>query len=170
VRDYGLSRYDAFVLGAQGSLAHFFEAAAGGADAKLTANWTMGEYLAYINAAGLEPGHGHVTPARLAALVGLIADGAISGSAAKQVFALMVEERAEPQEIVARHGLGQISDEGALAKIVAQVVADNPAQAEQFRAGKEQLLGYFVGNVMKATQGRANPKLVNDLLRKALGS
>jgi aspartyl-tRNA(Asn)/glutamyl-tRNA(Gln) amidotransferase subunit B len=170
VRDYGLSRYDAFVLGAQGSLARFYEAAASGADAKLTANWTMGEYLAYINAAGLEPGHGHVTPARLAALVALIADGAISGSAAKQVFALMVEERAEPQEIVARHGLGQISDEGALAAIVAQVVADNPAQAEQYRAGKQQLLGYFVGNVMKATQGRANPKLVNDLLRKALGS
>jgi aspartyl-tRNA(Asn)/glutamyl-tRNA(Gln) amidotransferase subunit B len=168
VRDYGLSRYDAFVLGGQGPLARFYEAAVTGADAKLTANWTMGEYLAYINGAGLEPGHGHVTPARLAALVGLVADGAISGSTAKQVFALMVEERAEPQEIVARHGLGQISDEGALAAAVAKVVADNPAQAEQFRAGKEQLLGFFVGQVMKATQGRANPTLVNDLVRKAL--
>ena len=169
VRDYGLSRYDAFVLGAQGPLARFYEAAASGADPKLTANWTMGEYLAHINAAGLEPGHGHVTPARLAALVGLVADGVISGSAAKQVFALMAEERAEPQEIVERHGLGQISDEGALDAVVARVVADNPAQADQFRAGKEQLLGYFVGLVMKATQGRANPKLANDLVRKALG-
>jgi len=169
VRDYGLSRYDAFVLGAQGRLARFYEAAASGADPKLTANWTMGEYLAHINAAGLEPGHGHVTPARLAALVGLVADGVISGSAAKQVFALMAEERAEPQEIVERHGLGQISDEGALDAVVARVVADNPAQADQFRAGKEQLLGYFVGLVMKATQGRANPKLANDLVRKALG-
>ena len=169
VRDYGLSRYDAFVLGAQGPLARFYEAAASGADPKLTANWTMGEYLAHINATGLEPGHGHVTPARLAALVGLVADGVISGSAAKQVFALMAEERAEPQEIVERHGLGQISDEGALDAVVARVVADNPAQADQFRAGKEQLLGYFVGLVMKATQGRANPKLANDLVRKALG-
>jgi len=169
VRDYGLSRYDAFVLGAQGPLARFYEAAASGADPKLTANWTMGEYLAHINATGLEPGHGHVTPARLAALVGLVADGVISGSAAKQVFALMAEERAEPQEIVERHGLGQISDEGALDAVVAWVVADNPAQADQFRAGKEQLLGYFVGLVMKATQGRANPKLANDLVRKALG-
>jgi aspartyl-tRNA(Asn)/glutamyl-tRNA(Gln) amidotransferase subunit B len=168
VRDYGLSRYDAFVLGGQGPLARFYEAAVSGADAKLTANWTMGEYLAYINGAGLEPGHGHVTPGRLAALVRLVADGTISGSTAKQVFALMVEERAEPQEIVARHGLGQISDEGALAAAVAKVVADNPAQAEQFRAGKEQLLGFFVGQVMKATQGRANPTLVNDLVRKAL--
>jgi len=169
VRDYGLSRYDAFVLGAQGPLARFYEAAASGADPKLTANWTMGEYLAHINAAGLEPGHGHVTPARLAALVGLVVDGVISGSAAKQVFALMAEERAEPQEIVETHGLGQISDEGALDAVVARVVADNPAQADQFRAGKEQLLGYFVGLVMKATQGRANPKLANDLVRKALG-
>jgi len=105
----------------------------------------------------------------LGALVGLVADGVISGSAAKQVFALMAEERAEPQEIVERHGLGQISDEGALDAVVARVVADNPAQADQFRAGKEQLLGYFVGLVMKATQGRANPKLANDLVRKALG-
>jgi aspartyl-tRNA(Asn)/glutamyl-tRNA(Gln) amidotransferase subunit B len=171
IEQYGLSRYDAFVLGSSGPLAAFYEqAAAAAADAKLVANWTMGEYLAHLNAAGLEAGQGHVTAERLAALVGLIADGVISGSTAKEVFRLVVEERAEPAEIVAKHGLAQISDEGALQEAITTVLAASPAQVEQFRAGKEQLLGYFVGQVMKATRGRANPQLVNDLVRKALKS
>ncbi|MGO8683072.1 MAG: Asp-tRNA(Asn)/Glu-tRNA(Gln) amidotransferase subunit GatB [Thermoleophilia bacterium] len=169
VGQYGLSRYDAFVLGSSGPLAVFYEQAAGAAaDAKLIANWTMGEYLAHLNAAGLEAGQGHVTAERLAALVGLIADGVISGSTAKEVFRLVVEERAEPAEIVAKHGLAQISDEGALQETITAVLAASPAQVEQFRGGKEQLLGYFVGQVMKATRGRANPQLVNDLVRKTL--
>ena len=182
-REYGLSRYDAFGLGSAGPLASFYEqavdagASAGTAvdtgagtavDAKLIANWTMGEYLAHLNAAGLEPGQGHVTAERLAALVGLIAAGTISGSAAKEVFKLMVEEHAEPGDIVAKHGLGQISDEGAIEAAVTQVLADNPAQVEQYRAGKQQVLGFFVGHVMKVTRGRANPQLVNELVRKAL--
>jgi aspartyl-tRNA(Asn)/glutamyl-tRNA(Gln) amidotransferase subunit B len=167
---YGLSRYDAFVLGELGPLARFYEAvAAHGVDAKQAANWTMGEYLAHVNEAGLEPGRGHVTAERLASLIRLVADGTVSGSAAKDVFRLMVEERAEPQEIVGRHGLGQISDEAALRELVARVVADNSAEAAQYRAGKQQLLGFFVGQVMKATRGRANPRLVNDLVRAELG-
>lgn len=171
IEQYGLSRYDAFVLGSSGPLAAFYEqAAAAAADAKLVANWTMGEYLAHLNAAGLEAGQGHVTAERLAALVGLIADGLISGSTAKEVFRLVVEERAEPAEIVAEHGLAQISDESALQETITSVLAASHAQVEQFRAGKEQLLGYFVGQVMKATRGRANPQLVNDLVRKALKS
>ena len=166
---YGLSRADAVVLGGAGALARFYEGVvAQGVDPKPAANWTMGEYLAHLNAAGLEPGHGHVTPERLAKLVRLVADGTVSTSAAKDVFARMIAERAEPEAIVESHGLGQISDSAQLEAAVAEVVASNPAQVEQYRGGKQQVIGYLVGQVMKVTGGRANPKLVNELLRKAL--
>jgi aspartyl-tRNA(Asn)/glutamyl-tRNA(Gln) amidotransferase subunit B len=169
IGQYGLPRYDAFVLGSSGSLARFYEeAATSGVDTKLLANWTMGEYLGHLNAAGLEVGKGHVTPGRLAQLVGLIGDGTVSSSGAKDVFRLMVEERDEPAVVVEKHGLAQVSDVGEIESVVAQVIADNPKQVEQFRAGKEQVAGFFVGQVMRATQGRANPKLVNELVRKAL--
>ena len=98
----------------------------------------------------------------------MVAEGVISGSIAKDVFRLMLEERVEPQEIVTRHGLGQISDEAALRELVAAVVDEHPDEAAQYRAGKEKLLGFFVGQIMKATGGRANPQLVNELLRAAL--
>ncbi len=171
IAQYGLSRADAVVLGAGGALARFYEeVVAHGVDPKLAANWTMGEYLGHLNAAGLTPGHGHVTAERLAKLVALVADGTVSTSAAKEVFACMVEERAEPEAVVEAHGLGQISDSAELEAVVARVVADHPAQAEQYRGGKAQVLGFFVGQVMKATGGRANPQVVNELLRKALGA
>jgi aspartyl-tRNA(Asn)/glutamyl-tRNA(Gln) amidotransferase subunit B len=166
---YGLSRADAVVLGGAGALARFYEGVvAQGIDPKPAANWTMGEYLAHLNAAGLEPGHGHVTPERLAKLVRLVADGTVSTSAAKDVFARMIAERAEPEAIVESHGLGQISDSAQLEAAVAEVIAGNPAQVEQYRGGRQQVIGYLVGQVMKVTGGRANPKLVNELLRKAL--
>jgi aspartyl-tRNA(Asn)/glutamyl-tRNA(Gln) amidotransferase subunit B len=166
---YGLSRADALVLGSSHALAAFYEEVVEcGAGAKPAANWTMGEYLAHLNAAGLEAGHGHVTAERLAKLVKLVADGIVSTSSGKDVFAKMIEERAEPEDVVNKHGLGQISDAAALEATVAEVVAANPAQAEQYREGKQQVIGFFVGQVMKSTGGRANPGLVNDLLRKAL--
>jgi aspartyl-tRNA(Asn)/glutamyl-tRNA(Gln) amidotransferase subunit B len=169
INQYGLSRYDAFVLGQSGPLARFYEeVAAAGVDPKAAANWTMGEYLAYANENGLEPGQGFVTPQRLAALVQLVAEGTISTSAGKEVFRLMLAEHAEPADVVQRHKLGQISDEEALRGVVAQVIAANPKEAEAYRAGKQQLLGFFVGQVMKETSGRANPKLVNELVRAAL--
>ena len=168
-RTYGLSRADATVLGSSGALAGFYEeVVAAGAGAKPAANWTMGEYLAHLNAAGLEAGHGHVTAERLARLVKLVEDGTISTSAAKDVFAKMIEERAEPEAIVEKHGLGQISDTSELEALVAEVVAANPSQVEQYRGGKQQVIGFFVGQVMKASGGRANPQVVNDLLRRAL--
>jgi aspartyl-tRNA(Asn)/glutamyl-tRNA(Gln) amidotransferase subunit B len=167
---YGLSRYDAAVLGGAAALAGFYEGlVAQGIEPKLAANWVMGEYAAHLNAARLEPGHGHVTPARLAALLRLVAAGEVSGTAAKQAFALMVEERAEPLDVVVRHDLGQVSDSGELATVVAAVLAAYPAQVEQYRAGKEQIAGFFVGQVMKATQGKANPQLAAELVRVALG-
>ena len=164
---YGLSRADATVLGSSGALAAFYEeVVAAGVGAKPAANWTMGEYLAHLNAAGLEAGHGHVTAERLARLVKLVEDGTVSTSAGKEVFARMIEERAEPEAMIEKHGLGQISDTAELEAIVAEVVAANPAQAEQYRGGKQQVIGFFVGQVMKASGGRANPKVVNDLLRQ----
>jgi aspartyl-tRNA(Asn)/glutamyl-tRNA(Gln) amidotransferase subunit B len=167
---YGLPRGDARTLAGVGALARFYEElVALGAEPKQAANWTLGEYLAHLNAVGLEAGHGHATPERLAKLIGLVADGTLSTSAAKEVFALMIEERAEPEAIVQQRGMGQISDTAELEAVVARIVADNGAQAQQYRDGKQQVLGFFVGAVMKATAGRANPKLVNELLRKALG-
>ena len=169
VGQYGLSRADAQVLGSSHALAGFYEeVVALGAEAKPAANWTMGEYLAHLNAAGLEAGHGHVTAERLAKLVKLVADGTVSTSAGKEVFATMIAERAEPEAVVQKHGLGQISDASELEAVVAEVVAASPAQVEQYRGGKQQVIGFFVGQVMKATGGRANPQLVNELLRKAL--
>ncbi len=169
IEQYGLSRADATVLGSSGALAGFYEdVVAAGAGAKPAANWTMGEYLAHLNVAGLEAGHGHVTADRLSKLVKLVEDGTVSTSAAKDVFAKMIEERAEPEAIVERHGLGQISDTSELEAVVAEVVAANPAQVAQYRGGKQQVIGFFVGQVMKASGGRANPQVVNDLLRRAL--
>ena len=130
------------MLGSSGALAGFYEeVVAAGAGAKPAANWTMGEYLAHLNAAGLEAGHGHVTAERLAKLVKLVEDGTVSTSAGKDVFAKMIEERAEPEAIVEKHGLGQISDTSELEAIVAEVVAANPAQVEQYRGGKQQVIG-----------------------------
>ena len=166
---YGLPRSDARTLAAGGALAGFYEEIVNlGADPRPAANWTLGEYLAYLNAAGVEAGHGHVTAERMAKLIALVADGTVSTSAGKEVFALMIEERAEPEQVVREHGLGQISDTAELEAVVAQVVADNAAQVQQYRDGKPQVLGFLVGQVMKTTGGRANPKLVNDLLRQAL--
>jgi aspartyl-tRNA(Asn)/glutamyl-tRNA(Gln) amidotransferase subunit B len=166
---YGLSRYDAFLLGDSGPLARFYEqVVAAGADSKAAANWTMGEYLAYANEAGIEPGQGFVRAERLAALVNLVTDGTVSFSAAKDVFRFMLEEHAEPAELVETHGLRQISDQTALAQLVADLVAASPNEVAAYRAGKEQLIGFFVGQVMKTTSGRANPKLVNELVRVAL--
>ena len=166
---YALSRADARTLAAAGALAGFYEEiVAMGTDPKLAANWVLGEYLAHVNAAGLEAGHGHATAERMAKLIALVADGTVSTSAAKEVFSLMIEERAEPEAVVAKHGLAQISDSAELEAVVAQVVAAQEAQAQQYRDGKRQVLGYFVGQVMKATGGRANPALVNELLRKVL--
>ena len=104
----------------------------------------------------------------LAQISGLVSDGTVSTSAAKEVFAGMVADKAEPEDVVERRGLGQISDTSELEAAVARVLSENPAQVEQYRGGKQQVLGFLVGQVMKATGGRANPQLVNELLRAAL--
>ena len=167
--DYGLTAYDAGVLVAEREIADFFEAVAKGRDAKSVANWMTGEFFAALNRSGLELAEAPVDAGKLGGLIDLIEDKTISGRIAKEVFEEMWESGASAAGIVAQKGLKQITDEGAIEAIVAQVIADNPGQVEQFKAGNEKLIGWFVGQVMKASQGKANPALVNQILKQKLG-
>ena len=130
----------------------------------------LNEFSAHLNETGLSAAESPVRPAALAALVGLVADGTLGSAGAKQVFAALVdgEGGGDPAAIVAARGLGQIADADALAAVVAEVVAAHPQQAEQFRGGKENLMGFFVGQVMKSTGGRAEPQLAQRLLREEI--
>ena len=169
MRDFRLSAYDAGVLSGNKQLAVYFEEVTRLAgDAKLSANWVMGEFSAYLNAAGLEADQAAVSPQTLAELVGLLKDGTLSSKLAKDVFARMLETGKGPGAIVQEQGLGQISDTAALEAIVAEVVEANPGPAEEFRQGKERVLGFFVGQIMKKTKGQANPQVVGELLRRTL--
>jgi len=167
---FGLSDYDADVLTSERDLAGYFEAAAAaGADPKKAANWIQGELLRELNQAGLSPKACKFTPDRLAGLIRLIDDGAISGKIAKQIFPELFAEGLDPAAYVQDKGLAQISDSSALESAVDAVLAANPAEVEAYRGGKTKLMGFFVGQIMKATKGQANPGLVNELLRKKLG-
>ena len=174
IDDFGLTAYDAGVLVAEKETADFYEAvvaggASGGRDAKLVANWVTGEFFGALNRSGLELAAAPVDAGKLGGLLDLIADDTISGRIAKEVFDAMWESGKDAAAIVEEKGLKQITDSGAIEGIVARIVADNPEQAAQFRAGNQKVIGWFVGQIMKETQGKANPKLVNELLRKALG-
>jgi len=138
-----------------------------GRDPKAAANWVMGDLFGALNKKGLAIDASPVTPQRLGALIDLIADGTISGRIAKDVFAEMVETGAAPGAIVEQKGLRQLSDAGAIEAAVDAALAANPAQVAQY-AANPKVLGFFVGQVMKATGGKANPALVNELLRKKL--
>ncbi len=169
VADHGLSAYDAGVLTAERPLADYFEAVvAAGAPAKAAANWVMGELLGGLNAQGLEIGKSPIQPGQLAGLLKMVAAGELSGKMGKDVFAEMLTSGDDPAAIVEKKGLKQVSDTGALEAIVRQLAAENPQQVAQFKAGKDKIIGFFVGQVMKATKGQANPALVNDLLKKVL--
>ena len=167
--DHGLSEYDAGILTASRELADYFEAVAQVAgDAKLAANWVMGELTGYLNRENLEIDQAKVSAERLGGLLKRILDNTISGKIAKEVFEAMWAGEGDADEIIERRGLKQITDTSALEAMVDEVIAANPKQVEQFRAGKEKVLGFFVGQIMKATQGKANPAQVNQLLREKL--
>jgi aspartyl-tRNA(Asn)/glutamyl-tRNA(Gln) amidotransferase subunit B len=165
---YGLSAYDATVLVTEQARADFYEAAAEGRDAKLVANWVTNDLAAKLTAAGLEIGESPIKPAAVAELVQLIEEGVISSKIAKDVFDRMWAGEGAAGEIVEKQGLRQVSDTGALEKIVDDLIAANPGQAAAVK-DKPQAIGWFVGQVMKATQGKANPGTVNQLLRSKLG-
>ncbi|MSP80655.1 MAG: Asp-tRNA(Asn)/Glu-tRNA(Gln) amidotransferase subunit GatB [Rhodospirillales bacterium] len=176
MRDYGLSPYDAGVLVVERETADYFERAArggegvgrGGRDAKQVANWVISTLFGLLNAKGLPVTRSPVSADHLGKLVDLIADGTISGRIAKDVFEIMGETGRDPADIVAAKGLQQITDTGAIEAAVNQVIAANPDKAAEVRAGKVALLGWFTGQVMKATGGKANPAAVNAILKKKL--
>jgi aspartyl-tRNA(Asn)/glutamyl-tRNA(Gln) amidotransferase subunit B len=174
IRDYGLSAYDASILSGERDTAAFFEQAArhGGAkrDAKAVANWIMGDLSAFANANGLSVSAAGVSAAQLAALVDLIGEGVISGKIAKDLLAMLLaaDKGADPRELVKARGLVQVSDAGAIEAAVDAVIASNAEKAEQAKA-KPTMLGWFVGQVMKSTGGKANPQAVNEALKRKLG-
>jgi len=168
---YGLNDYDATVLTATRELADYYEAVvreSAGSDPKLCANWVMGDLSGALNKAGLEIEKSPVEAPRLAGLIRRIADETISGKLAKQVFEALWESSETADTIIEKQGLKQITDAGAIEKIIDEIIAANPEQLAQYRAGKDKLFGFFVGQAMKATQGKANPQQLNDLLKKKL--
>ena len=168
VGDYGLSLEEAEVLVAERATAEFFEATATGRDPKAAANWVTGDLFGALNRKGLDIEDSPVGADALGRLIDLIADGTISGRIAKDVFAEMVETGGDSAVIVEAKGLRQVTDTGAIEAAVDAALAANPAQVAQY-AANPKVLGFFVGQVMKATQGKANPALVNELLRRKLG-
>jgi len=167
-RDYGLSRYDAGVLTADAEKAAFYEAAAEGRDPKLAANWVSQELFGYLNREDMALSDSPVSARQLGGLIDLIADDTISGKIAKTVFEKMIETGDDPADIVEREGLKQVTDTGAIEKVVDEIIAANPEQAAAVR-DKPKAMGWFVGQVMKATGGKANPGAVNKLLKAKLG-
>ena len=169
--DYGLSDYDAGVLTATRELGDYFEAvirASKGADPKLCANWVMGDLAAALNRDGLEIDQSPVTAERFAGLLIRIADDTISGKIARQVFESLWSSTDSADAIIEREGLKQITDTGAIEAIIDGIIAANPEQVAGYRSGKDKLFGFFVGQAMKATGGKANPAQLNELLKKKL--
>jgi aspartyl-tRNA(Asn)/glutamyl-tRNA(Gln) amidotransferase subunit B len=169
IATYGLREYDAQVLTLTRAMGDYFEkAAAAGGDARAAANWVMGELSGLLKQNGLEITDSPVSPENLGALIALIASGKISGKLAKEIFPKMFSSGDAPEAILEREGLEQISDEGELAKIIDDVIAASPKQVEQYRSGKMAVAGFFVGQVMKATRGQADPAAVNRMLKERL--
>jgi aspartyl-tRNA(Asn)/glutamyl-tRNA(Gln) amidotransferase subunit B len=168
VGDYGLSAEDAGVLVAEQASADYFETAARGRDAKLAANWVMGDLFGALNRLGRGIEDSPVSAAALGEMIDLIADGTLSGRLAKDVFAAMVETGDSPGSIVDERGLRQVTDAGAIETAIDAVLATQAAKVAEYRGGKDKLFGFFVGLVMKATQGKANPAALNEILRKKL--
>lgn len=170
IKDYHLTADDAQTLTQQKELATFYEAIVMHVptQAKLAANWLLVEVLGALNKNNLSIEHCPVTSKQLADMIGRIADNTISGKIAKTIFESLWNKEGEVDDIIDKKGLKQITDTGAIEKIIADIIAKNPSQAEAYRGGKVQLFGYFVGETMKATQGKANPAQVNEVLKKLL--
>ncbi len=168
IADLGLSEYDASVLVSEKAVADYFEKVAAGRDGKAAANWVINDLLGALNKAGKAIDDTPVSPEQLGAIIDLIKDGTISGKIAKDLFELVWTEGGDPNRIVEERGMKQVTDTGAIEKAVDEVIAANPDKVEQAKA-KPTLAGWFVGQVMKATGGKANPQAVNALVRQKLG-
>ena len=170
VRDYGLSEYDAGVLTSSRELAKFYEEVTEkvGTDSKLCANWVMGDLSGFLNKDGLEIEQTRVDANALAGLISRIVDATISGKIAKEVFEAMWQSGESADAIIEQRGLRQITDTSAIEAAIEEVMSRNPQQLADYRAGKDKLFGFFVGQVMKATQGKANPAQLNELLKRKL--
>ncbi|WP_069472475.1 Asp-tRNA(Asn)/Glu-tRNA(Gln) amidotransferase subunit GatB [Candidatus Marithrix sp. Canyon 246] len=167
---YALSLYDAAVLTSSRELAEFFEQTVklSASDAKLCVNWVMGDLSALLNKENLDITESKVTAPQLAGMLRRISDNTISGKIAKTVFEAMWAGEGDADKIIEQKGLKQVTDSGAIEKLIDEVIANNPKQLEQYRAGKEKLFGFFVGQVMKISKGKANPAQLNELLKKKL--
>jgi len=172
VNDLGLSAYDASILTASREMADFFEAALNeiSGQAKLCANWLIGEVSAQINRDGLEMAQCPITPQQLGGMLKRIADSTISNAGGKEVFRAMWSEGGNADAIIEAKGLKQVSDTGAIEKIVDEIIAANPAQVVEYRSGKDKVFGFFVGLAMKASKGKANPAQLNEVLKRKLAA
>ncbi len=170
MKDYGLSAYDSSVLISERSRADYFESAANGEDAKLVANWLLNELLAILNKEGKTIDNSPVTPEQLKGLVKLISKGTISGKMAKDIFADMYKGAIliDLEKYIEENGLKQVTDTGAIEKVIDEVLAENPDKVAEFRSGKDKLFGFFVGQIMKKSGGKLNPATLNDILTAKL--
>ncbi len=168
MKDFGLQKYDATVLIAEKTRADYFETAANDSDAKLAANWILNELLGLLNKDGKDITESPVKAKQIGGLVALIQDNTISGKIAKDVFAEMYTSGEDAAKIVESKGLKQITDVGAIESIIDKIIAANPDNVAGYKSGKDKLFGFFVGQVMKETGGKANPAIINDLLKKKL--
>ena len=168
MKDYGLQKYDATVLIAEKTRAEYFETAANDSDAKLAANWILNELLGLLNKDGKDITESPVQAKQIGGLVALIKDNTISGKIAKDVFAEMYKTGEDAAKIVETKGLKQITDTGAIESIIDKIIAANPDNVAGYKSGKDKLFGFFVGQVMKETGGKANPAIINYLLKKKL--
>jgi aspartyl-tRNA(Asn)/glutamyl-tRNA(Gln) amidotransferase subunit B len=167
--DYGIPHYDAGVLVAEQVIADFYEEVAGGRDGKLAANWMIGDFFAGLNRTGHTIENSPVSAAALGKLLDLIADSTINGKIAKEVLEAMMDSGEDPAAIIDARGLRQVTDTGAIDAAVDAVLAANPDKLAEYKAGKDKLFGFFVGQVMKAMAGKGNPALVNEALKQNLG-
>ncbi|MBR5156198.1 MAG: Asp-tRNA(Asn)/Glu-tRNA(Gln) amidotransferase subunit GatB [Clostridia bacterium] len=169
IGEYGLPEYDAFILTSSKKMADFFDATVSeGAKPKTASNWLMGDISKILNDKELEPADIPFTPAQLAKMIALIDKGTISNSAAKKVLDAMFAEPADPEALVEKLGLAQVSDEGAILQMVNDVLAQNPQSIVDYKAGKDRAMGFLVGQVMRVSKGKANPQMINKLLKEAL--
>ena len=168
-KDFGLSEYDAQILASSKIMADFFERSAKETrNYALLANWLIGEISAFLNKDAIEINQSKLTPINLAMLINRIDDQTISGKIGKSIFEEMYESGSSPDKIIESQGLEQISDDGAIEAIISTIIQDNPSQVEAYLGGKEKLFGFFVGQVMKVTEGKANPQSVNTILKEKL--